>query len=136
MTSQLDTDHQHGISELVTGVVDDAQEVIKQQLNLFKAELVNKAKDTAFAAVPLMAGICCVFISIICLAFAVAYGLASSGVPLWGSFAIVSGVLLIAAAALALWSKTLFKPIDPSIPETVEGLKENIQWKTTTTTKK
>jgi len=136
MTGQLDTEHQHGLTELVTGVVDDAQEVIKQQLNLFKAELVNKARDTAFAGVPLMAGICCLFIAVICLAFAVAYGLASNGVPLWGSFAIVSGVLLVAAAALALWSRSLFKPIDTSVPETVEGLKENIQWKTTTTTKR
>ena len=79
MTGQLDTANQHGLTDLVTGVVDDAQEVIKQQLNLFKAELTNKARDTAFAAVPLMAGICCLFIAIICLAFAVAYGLASEG---------------------------------------------------------
>ena len=133
MTGQLETENQHGLTELVSGVVDDAQEVIKQQFNLFKVELTHKARDAAIAAIPLIAGVCLLFIALICLAFAFAHGLASQGVPMWGGFAIVGAILLIAAAGLTWWSKTLFQPIEPSIPETVEGLKENIEWKTTTT---
>ncbi len=133
MTSQLDTENQHGLTEVVNGVMDDAQEIIKQQFNLAKVELEHKARDTAWAASPLIAGICVLFVAIICLAFALAFGLASQGMPLWGGFTVVGGVLLIAAAGLAWWSKTLFKPVDPSLPEMVESLKENMQWKTTTT---
>ena len=133
MISQLDTEPEHGLTEMVTGVVDDAQEVIKQQFNLLRVELTHKARDAALAAIPMIVSVCVLFIAIICLAFALAHGIASQGMPLWGGFAIVGGILLIAAAGLVWWAKMLFKPIDSSVPETVEGLKENIQWKTTTT---
>jgi putative superfamily III holin-X len=132
MTSQLDTENPHGLTELANGVMDDAQEIIKQQFNLAKVELEHKASDIAWAASPLIAGILVLFVAITCLAFALAYGLASQGMPLWGGFTVVGGVLLIAAACLAWWSKALFKPVDPSPTQTVEGLKENMQWKTTT----
>ncbi len=110
MISQIDTGNEHGLTELVTGVVDDAQEVIKQQFNLLKVELTRKAQDAARASVPLGVSVCIMFVAIICLAFALAHGIASQGMPLWGGFAIVAGILLLVglvsrpAAIIAVYS--------------------------------
>jgi hypothetical protein len=50
--------------------------------------------------------------------------------PVWGGFGIVGGCLALAGAALILWGKEKFDTSTLLPRESVEGLKENIQWKT------
>jgi len=52
--------------------------------------------------------------------------------PTWGGFAIVGGALALLGGALILWGKKHFDAFNPLPDKTVEGLKENIQWKTKT----
>jgi hypothetical protein len=51
-------------------------------------------------------------------------------VTLWGGYAIVGGALAALGIALVLWGKAKFSTFSPLPEQTMEGLKENIQWKT------
>lgn len=133
MTTQLDTEqeNQHGLTDIVTGIVDDAQEVIKQEFKLFQVELTDKAKHYSIGAAILVVSVGVLVMSGIFFAFAAVYGMVSQwpSLPLWGAFAIVGGLLVIMAAALALIARAQFTEYNPSKPET-EGSKENTQWTT------
>jgi hypothetical protein len=132
MTSQYETENPPNLAELVSGIVDDAQEVIKQQLNLFQAELKTTVRNNSGVAIGLGVGFGTLLVAAITVAFAVAYGMASAWqMPLWGAFAIVGGILLIAAAALAWWTWSQFSAINLTAADKPEGLKETNQWTTT-----
>ena len=50
--------------------------------------------------------------------------------PLWGGYAIVGGMLAALGGGLVFWGKAQFTKFNPLPDQTVEGLKENIQWQT------
>lgn len=134
MTSQVvdtEQDNQHGLTEIVTGIVDDAQEVIKQEFKLFQVELTDKAKHYSIGAAILIVSVGVLVMSGIFFAFAAVYSMVSQwpGLPLWGAFAIVGGLLAIMATVLALVARAQFTEFNPSTSET-EGLKETSQWTT------
>jgi hypothetical protein len=133
MTSQLDTEHenQHGLSELVTGILDDAQEVIKQEFKLVKVEMIDTAKHYSIGAALLLVSIGVLAIAVVLFAFAAAYCMVSQwpALPLWGAFTIVGALAVIMAAVLALIARAQFTEFNPSTSKT-EGLKETTQWTT------
>jgi len=132
MAMQLETDNQPGITELVTGMIHDAQKLVNQQLTLFQVELKNDMHRTVAASVPLLAGIIACFIGGIILAFALAYLAATvwPQLPLWAAFAIVGAAVAGVGAVMVLIGRNRFAAFNPLPEQTVEGLQENIQWQT------
>lgn len=131
MATNVDNDRGLGVSGLVSGIVQDAQDLIRQQLSLFQVEIKNDLRRTRDATIPLIVGAVVALISGILLGAMVAHLLHEvAHLPLWGGFAIAGGVLALAAGALVLWGKSKFDSFNPLPEKTVEGLKENIQWKT------
>jgi len=124
-------ENEPSLTGLVTGIVHDAQELIRQQLTLFQVELKNDLRRTAMASIPLALGAIVGLISLIVLAHAGALGL----IALWpdlhpaGAYAIVGGILLVIGVGLAWWAKSQFDSFNPLPEQSIEGLKENIQWK-------
>ena len=131
-TAQMETDNQPGITELVSGMVHDAQKLVHQQLTLFQVELKNDMHRTVAAAVPLLAGVIACFIGGIILALALAYLLTTvwPQLPLWAALAIVGGVVAGSGGVLVLVGRNRFAAFNPLPDQTVEGLQENIQWQT------
>jgi 4-amino-4-deoxy-L-arabinose transferase-like glycosyltransferase len=133
MTSQYETETPHSLAEQVSGIVDDAQEVIKQQLNLFQAEFKTTIRNHIGVGIGLALALGTLSVAAVTIAFAVAYGMASAWqLPLWGAFAIVAGILVAATVALAWWTWHQFTTISLLPDNKAEGLKENHQWTTTT----
>jgi hypothetical protein len=50
--------------------------------------------------------------------------------PTWAGFAITGGILLLAGGVLFYMGKSRFDEFNPLPDKTVQGLQENIQWKT------
>ena len=123
-----------GITPLITGIVNDAQTLIRQQLTLFQTEIKHELKQTRDASIPLGIGIFVAAHAGITLCIALALFL----VYVWpdcsyaGAFGIVGLLLLIIAAGFLYSAKTQFDAFSPLPEKSVEGLKENIQWKTKT----
>jgi uncharacterized membrane protein YqjE len=116
---------------LMSGIIKDAQELLKSQLQLFKAELkqdVAKAREgTSLLAVG--AGLC--FVALVILTFALAHLLASvmPAVPLWGWYALVGGgVGIIGLSVLGVVTMQINKA--KPLSETAAGLEENVKWTT------
>jgi len=132
MASQLETDTQPGVTNLVTGIIDDARRLFNQQLTLFQVEIKNDLRRTINVTVTMIAGISVCFVGAIVLAMALAYLIcwAWQDLPLWGGFGLVGLALALGGAGLLLWGKAKFDSFSLLPEESVEGLKENIQWKT------
>lgn len=132
MPSHVETDEQPSVTQLVSGILHDAQDLARQQLTLFQVEIRNDMRRTVSAAIPLIAGLIVLFIGVIIVAMAAAYLLVYvwPSLDLWAAFGIVGGGLTLLGVALVLLSWAKFSTFNPLPEQTVEGLKENLQWKT------
>jgi uncharacterized membrane protein len=116
------------LTGLVSGIVNDLQELFKQQIALFKHELREELRQTAMAAVScVLGGVVCA-VGTLLFAFGIVHLLSwGTELPLWGSFLIFAAVFLVVGGILAAVGAAKFKSIKPPA-ETAEALKENVQW--------
>src|SRR5437870_4319337 len=107
MQNQFETDQHPGFSELVGGIVHDAQVLMRQQLTLFQVEIKNDFHRTIAAVIPLIAGATVLFVGVIMAAMAAAFLLNAiwPALPVWGGFAIVAGALVVLGAVLVVIGK-------------------------------
>lgn len=121
------------LTELVTGIVNDAQELLQQQLALFRSELRQDLRQSREMASSFVLG------GVIAL---VAAGLLTTmlvylvnyltGWHLAGCYALVGGIMAAVAAFFiyrAVQTLERFKPLD----QTAEAIQENLEWKTNET---
>jgi len=120
------------VTALVTGIVNDAQELMKQQFALFRHEVKTDLRKTTNAVLLLAVGAVVAFVGVVHLTTMLAYLLHErAGLELWAGFGIV-GLALAAAGALLLFQGkhklTSFNPLpDESLRElqtTVREIKE------------
>jgi len=129
MATNLHSGPDSGVGELVAGIVHDAQELIGQQLSLFKQEVrqdLKRARDGAgFMAAA--AGACLLgsLLLVLMLVHLLAW---LTDLPLWSCYGIVGGVLTVFGAILA-WRAT--QKFEHALPEkSAKALEENLEWKT------
>jgi hypothetical protein len=131
MATNLHSGPDSGVGELVAGIVQDAQELIGQQLALFKQEVrqdLKRARDGAgFMAAA--AGACLIgSLLLVLMLVHLLNWLAPDNLPLWSCYGIVGGVLTAFGAIMA-WRAT--HKFEHALPEkTVKALEENLEWKT------
>jgi len=130
MLNDLETDHGPSITGLVTGIVNDAQELIKQQMTLFRHELQVDMRKTKEGALSLGAGLGVACIGGILLAFMLVHLLQAlaPGLPLWGCYGLVGGVLVVLGGVLCYAGKKIFDSFSPLPDESIQALKENVRW--------
>lgn len=132
MATQFDTDAQPNMTQLLSGILDDARQLFVQQLTLFQVELKNDLRRSMQIMLAFIAGASVCFVAVIILAIALAHLLCHvwSDLPLWGGFGIVGLILTAGGVGLLAWGKAKYDSSNLLPNETVQGLKENIQWKT------
>ncbi|WP_375426236.1 phage holin family protein [uncultured Friedmanniella sp.] len=122
-----------GVGDIVKSITDDVKLLVRDEIQLAKAELVPAAKNAGIGAGMFGAagyfGICALSV----LYFAAAFGLVALGLSYWLSFLIVGVVLLVVAAVLGLIGLTLVKKVKgpqrtiASVNTTVAELKGAVQ---------
>jgi hypothetical protein len=132
MATNVQSGSDVSVTSLVGGIVNDAQELMKQQLALFKAEVKEDMRKTTEATVSLVIGLTASFVGSIVLCFALAHLLhwAWPDVSLWVWYAVVGGVVTAVGLGLAYGAYQKFRSFNPLPDETAEALKENLEWKT------
>jgi cobalamin biosynthesis protein CobD/CbiB len=114
---------------LLSGIVDDAQRLLRQEVQLAKQEFKQEWQKTKSAAVSFLAGTAALVLAMIFLLFMVVYLLAYyTPIPIWGCYGIVGGVLAVIALTLLMLGKKEAGQIQLLPPQTVATLKENAQW--------
>lgn len=132
MANQLQTAPEPSMTSLVSGIIDDVQELIKQQADLIRSEIKDDMQKTKVAVSSMAAGAGVALLGVILLSLMAVYLLhwAAPNLPLWACFGIVGGALAVAGGALIYAGKKKFDSFNPLPDQSFQALKENLQWQT------
>jgi hypothetical protein len=118
------------VTTLVSGIIHDAQQLVKQQFELFKHELRNDVRKTQEASLTMGTGALVSLVAVILLSLMLVELLkwAVPTLPLWGCYGIFGLAYLVVGASLIYSGKLKFESMHPMPDESVQALKENVQW--------
>lgn len=130
MASDLHTEAEFSVTSLLKGIVSDAQELLQQQLALFRAEIKDDFRKTLGILITIVGGAFMVAVGGALLCFMMVHLLHSVAptLPLWGCFGIVGGGVALIGGIVAYSAVARFKTFNPLPDESVQALKENVQW--------
>jgi hypothetical protein len=132
MANPVQTPPEPNLTVLVSGILNDAQELFRQQIALVRAEVRSDLQKTreAFSALAAGAAVAGVAFLLLCLMLVHLLHWAAPALPLWACHAIVGGVLAAVGGALIYAGVKKFQSFNPLPDQSVEALRENLQWKT------
>jgi len=135
MPEQLQTETQPSLTALVAGIINDVQQLIRQELALAKSEVKQEWDKTKTAAVSFgtsavvgVLGAIHISLMLVFLLKWLSLPAAEAGLPLWVCFGIIGGLFLIVGAVLFYAGKNKAEQIHVVPPQTAETMKENVQW--------
>jgi hypothetical protein len=140
MASEVHNQSDQSITTLVSGIVSDFQDLVKQQLHLTRHEIEEDLHRCKEGAVFLAVGSGLLGLGAIVLCLALAHlihwlagpvGADLASFPLWACYAVVGGALAIIGVGVVLSGRSKFKAIDPVHNPATQALRENVQWLTT-----
>lgn len=117
------------LTGLLTGIVNDLQDLFKQQLALLKHEIRRDVHETATAGASCVAGAVITAVGMMLLGLGLVYLLAwETDLPLWASFLIFAAAFLLTGGILVYVGAHKFSTMHPLGEGTAEALKEDVQW--------
>lgn len=130
MAIELKSGPDTSLTELVSGILHDAQELIKQQFAMLKQEIKEDFRKALTAVLCIgvgaafgLAGLILVTIMLVKLLEALVPAL-----PEWACWGIWGGIALLTAGILVYTGIHMFKSFNPLPDQTAQALKENVQW--------
>jgi|SRR5690242_5963360 protein-S-isoprenylcysteine O-methyltransferase Ste14 len=130
MANEVHSATEPSVASLVTGITDDFQQLIRQQVTLVRQEIQEDLRKSKEGAIAFALGAGAAAVSVILIAFTVVYALAVTSLPMWACFAIVAAIFVVLAAVLIMAGKQKFDSIRPMENQAVQGLRENLEWQT------
>ena len=130
--SVQDDPRERGIGELVKDLAGQTSTLVRQEIKLAQAEVTEKGKLAGRGA-GLLAGAGVAALLMLGTLTAVLVVSLDSALPLWLAAVIVTLLWGIVAAVLAQTGRKALQAATPPAPQTVETLKEDIQWAKTQT---
>jgi hypothetical protein len=133
MANDVQSPPEPNVTALVTGIINDAQELFRQQLALVRAEIRSDLDKTRHGVRSLAAGAAAGGLAAVLLCLALVHLLhwAVPDLPLWACYLLVGGVLAVLGGGLIYLGVKKFQSFNPLPDESVEALRENLQWRTT-----
>jgi len=115
------------LGELFGNLSSDMSALMRDEINLAKVELKDEIRDAGKAGGMFGAAALAGYMTVVLLSFAAAWGLAEVMAAGW-AFLIVAVVWGIAGAVLYLQGRDRLKQVDLKPQQTVQTLKEDMQW--------
>jgi len=139
MATEVQNNSEQSVATLVSGIVTDVQDLIKQQLQLTRKEIESDFRKTREAGSLLAIGLGVLFFSFFPLCLMVAhlihylaipagYVRDTATIPLWACYGITAAVFLVVGGCLAFVGKKKFDSFNPLPDESAQVLKENLEW--------
>ena len=123
-----ETKDDRSLGELFSALTQEATTLMRQEVALAKAEMSQKLLSLVKNVGFLVAGGAVAYTGLLALLAALVLGTAAAGLPLWASALLVGGVLLCLSGFLVMQGLKALKNADPVPQQTVETLKEDIEW--------
>jgi hypothetical protein len=124
---------QPSLTELVSGIVSDAQTLLRQQVVMLRSEFKEDMRRTKDAAKYMGLGIGLAALGGLFLLVSLVYGLqaaAAPHLPEWACWAIVGGVIFVGGLIAIYAGKRIFESFNPLPDKTANALQENLTWVT------
>src|SRR5258708_35928172 len=127
MATDRQSPPQPSVTSLVSGIIADVQDLIKQQVALIGKEIKDDVNKSINAGIALGAGagIAAMGGLLLCIMLALILDVYIPQLNWWGGFAIVGAVLTAVGLALLYAAIKRFETIK-AMPETVQALKETV----------
>ena len=130
--AHADDARDRGVGELVKDLANQTSTLVRQEIKLAQAEVTQKGKLAGRGAGKL-AGAAVAALLMLGALTALAIVVLDSFLALWLAILIVTLVWAAVAAALAQSGRNELRSATPPVPQTVETVKEDIQWAKTQT---
>jgi len=117
-------------TELVSGILNDAQKLVRQQIDMAKAEFKEDLSRTKRATIFGGIGVTLATVGGLTLVGFLVALLAAFGFSVWASCLIIGGILLAAGITFGVIAQQLFESFNPLPDKTFNALQENLTWKT------
>jgi hypothetical protein len=117
------------LTQLVSGIAEDAQRLIRQQYQMLRAEVKEDFRRTKSALAYMGFGIACTAIGalflVVALPLLINWGF---DLPDWAGWAIVGGSLLVLGLIGLFIGRGMFQKNNPLPDKTLNALEENLSW--------
>lgn len=117
------------LTQLVSGIADDAQRLIQQQYLMLRAEIREDIKRTTAAMKYLGVGAACFVIGSVF--FLISLPLLLNwlfSMPSWAGWMIIACTMLVAGGIALYVGKRMFNKFNPLPDKTLNALEENFSW--------
>jgi uncharacterized membrane protein YqjE len=117
---------------LVSDIINDAMQLVQQQLKMFAAEARDDLRKALSAAYPTLFGfvLTAFGVLLLCIAVALLLNWAFPTFPLWASFGVVGGLLAMGGGLICYGGKKQFETTNPLPERSTQALQENVKWLT------
>jgi uncharacterized membrane protein YqjE len=123
---------ERGIGELVKDLANQTSTLVRQEIKLAQAEVTQKGKVAGKGAGMLAGAAMATLLGLGALSAVLIVAL-DGAMALWLAALIVTVLWLAIAGVLAMSGKKALERATPPVPQTVETVKEDIQWAKTQT---
>jgi hypothetical protein len=119
---------ERSLGDLFSDLSRETTTLVRQEVQLAKAELTQSATEAARGIGMLVAGGAVAYAGLIFLLLAIVFGLIEAGWDAWLSALVVGLVVAAIGAVLVLRARESLKPANLAPRRTVETLKEDQEW--------
>jgi len=119
---------ERSLGDLFSDLSRETTTLVRQEVQLAKAELTQSATEVARGIGMLLAGGAVAYAGLLFLLLAIVFGLIEAGWDAWLSALVVGLVVVALGAVLVLRARESLKPANLAPRRTVETLKEDQQW--------
>ena len=118
-----------GLMNLLTRILDDAKILMRQEAQLLRDEVKLELSKAGRAASGFGIGAVLGAVGALFLLLMLVHGLHEwTGLPLWGSYGVVGGMLAGAGLTLILRARSLAGTVHTTPRRSLHTMKENVQW--------
>ena len=122
------TRDERSLGDLFSDLSRETTTLVRQEVQLAKAELTQSATEAARGIGMLVAGGAVAYAGLLFLLLAIVYGLIDAGWDAWLSALVVGLAVVVIGAILVLRARESLKPANLAPRRTVETLKEDQEW--------
>jgi len=120
------------VTELISGIADDAQRLITQQYQMLRAEVKEDIRRTKSALAYMGFGIFATLVGalflVVALPLVINDLLDTTVTHPWAGWAIIGGVMLVVGIIGLVVGRGIFKKNNPLPDKTLNALEENLSW--------
>ena len=119
---------ERSLGDLFSDLSRETTTLVRQEVQLAKAELTQSATEAARGIGMLVAGGAVAYAGLFFLLLAIVFGLIEAGWDAWLSALVVGVVVVAIGAVLVLRARESLKPANLAPRRTIETLKEDQEW--------